>query len=153
MAKVDLDLVKFILQRNEIDTRTVARVLDEIQTELQMQQAEEPPAPKVKKQFVFMLSDPTGDLEGKDYTGWVLQIPEEDSPLAAEERLFRSAYEFNITPKGRRMPVKTIAETCEVVSTRITKEQNIWIKTKEPVLVVRTSNKIPMEKIEKLRNE
>lgn len=153
MAKVDLDLVKFIMQRNEIEAPVVNRVLEEIQTELEMQEAEEPPKPKVKKQFVMMISDPTGDLEGKDYTGWILQIPEEDSPLAAEERLFRSAYEFNLTPKGRRMPVKTVAEVCEVVSTRITKEQNVWIKTKEPVLVVRTLNKVPLEKVEKLRNE
>ena len=46
------------------------------------------------------------------------------------------------------MPVETIGEACEVVTAKLFKEQNIWIKTKVPVLVVTTANKIPMEKVE-----
>jgi len=149
MAKVDLELVKFVLQRNNLDTLVVAQILEEINEEAKVQEEENPPVPKVKKQFVILASDPDGHLEGKDLTGWVLQIPEDDAPMVAEERVFRCAYEFNLSPKGRRMPVKTVGEACEVVPGRIQKEQNVWIKTKEPVLVVRTSNTIPMEKTDK----
>jgi len=147
MAKVDIDLVKMILQRREIDTRQVASIINEIQEEVRIQQETEEKPPPVKKQFVILVSDPEGELENKDYTGWVLQIPEEDSPYVTEERLTRSAYDFNITPKGRRYPVKTIAESCEVVSARIHKEQKVWVKTKEPVLVCRTNNKIPWDEM------
>ena len=73
--------------------------------------------------------------------------------MTAEERIVKSAYEFNITPKGRRMPVKTIAEVCEHVSGRITKEQGLWIKTKEPVYVLRTGGKVPLDEIKKLRKK
>ena len=71
--------------------------------------------------------------------------PEEDSPYVAEERLVRSAYNFNQTPKGRRMPVKSIGEVCEHVSARICKEENVWVKTKEPVLITTTNNDVPWE--------
>ena len=144
MAKVDLDIVKFILNRNELDVRQVAQIMEDIQVELNNQVDEEKPPP-VKKQFVMMVSDPEGELEGKNYTGWVLQIPEEDSPYVAEERLMKGAYEHNATKKGQRMPVKSIGEACEVVPARIYKEQNIWVKTKEPVLLVRSSNVLPDE--------
>lgn len=144
MAKVDLDLVKHILNRNELDVRLISQIMEDINVEMAAQVDEEKPPP-VKKQFVIMLSDPKGTLDAKDYTGWVLQIPEEDSPYVTEERLFRSGYEFNVTPKGRRLGVQTVAEVCECVPTRILKEQNVWVKTKEPVLVVTTANKIPME--------
>ena len=147
MAKVDIDLVKMILQRRELDTRQVASIINEIQEEVRIQQETDEKAPPVKKQFVILVSDPEGELENKDYTGWVLQIPEEDSPYVTEERLTRSAYDFNVTPKGRRYPVKTIAESCEVVSARIHKEQKVWVKTKEPVLVCRTNNKIPWDEM------
>jgi hypothetical protein len=139
-----------ILQRNELDLELVSQIIEDINTEAAAaEQTEEDKPPPVKKQFVFMLSDPKGELAGKDYVGWVLQIPEDDSPFTAEERLIRAAYEHNTTRKGRRMPVKTIAEVCEHVPTRVAKEQHIWIKTKEPVYVLRTGGKVPMDEIKK----
>lgn len=145
MAKVDIDLVKMILQRREFDTRQVASIINELEEEVRIQKETEEKPPPVKKQFVVLVSDPAGELEGKDFTGWVLQIPEEDSPNVSEERLTRSAYDFNVTPKGRRYPVKTIAESCEVVSAKFHKEHKVWVKTKEPVLICRTGNDIPWD--------
>ncbi len=141
--KVDIDLVKAVLQRNDMDVRLVSQILEEIQVEMNAMAEDEEKPPPVKKQHVFMLSDPKGVLEGRDFTGWIVQVPEEDSPFVAEERLFRAAYEYNTTPKGRRLSVKTIAEVCESVPLRVLKEQNVWVRTKEPIYVLRTAGKIP----------
>jgi hypothetical protein len=150
MAKVDLELVKMVLQRNDLDVRVVSQIIEDINAEVQAEDDEEKPPP-VKKQFVILVSDPEGELDGKDFTGWVLQIPEDDSPYTTEERLIRSAYEFNLTPKGRRLPVKQINEVCEHVSGKILKEQKVWVKTKEPVYVLRTSNEVPLDELKKLK--
>lgn len=144
MAKVDTELVKLILQRNEIDIRTVSRIMDDIEIEVKNQVDPDRPPP-VKKQWCILISDPKGELQGKDHTGWVVQIPEEDSPATTRERIIKAAYDYNVTPKGRRIPVQTIGEACEVVQARIFKEHNIWIKTKEPVLMLTTDNRIPKE--------
>lgn len=144
MPKVDLELVKMVLQRNDIDLRTVAQVIEDLNEEIVNSVDEEKPKP-VKKQFVMMVSDPHNEIPQKDFTGWVLQIPEEDSVYLSEERLIKAAYAFNQTPKGRRLPVKTIGEACEHVATRLFKEENIWVKTKEPVYLLKTSNQIPWE--------
>ncbi len=144
MAKVDIELVKVVLQRNEIDIRTVSQVLEDLNEELKLQVDEEkPPAPK--KQFTFLVSDPRNQLPDVEFTGWVLQIPEDDSVYLTEERLVKAAYTYNQTPKGRRMPVKTIAEICEHVPARYLKEEMVWVKSKEPVFVLKTNNKIPTE--------
>lgn len=145
MAKVDLDLVKHILKRNELDVRQVNAIIEDIQQELKVQQEENPPAPRVQKQFAILISDPEGTLPETDFTGWVLQLPEDDSPALAEDKLRQAAYDFNVTPKGRRMPVTTIGEACEAVPARILKEHQVWVKTKEPVLMLRTSNAIPID--------
>lgn len=150
MSKVEIELVKMVLQRNELDKSLVSQIVEDINAEAAAaDEAEEEKTPAIKKQFVFLLSDPKGELVSKDYVGWVLQIPEDDSPFTAEERLIRSAYEHNTTRKGRRMPVKTIAEVCEHVSARTTKEQGVWIKTKEPVYVLRTGGKVLLDEIAK----
>lgn len=101
--------------------------------------------PPIKKQFVMMVSDPDGALAEKDMTGWVVQIPEDDSVATAPTKIISAAYEFNTTPKGRRMPVETIGEACEVVTAKLFKEQNVWVKTKTPLLIVPVDNKIPTE--------
>ncbi len=145
MAKVDLDLVKFILQKNEIDLRKVNSIMEDIEQEMKVIQEENPPAPRVPKQFAILISDPEGNIPSTDFTGWVLQMPEEDSPAILEGQIHKAAYDFNQTPKGRRMPVKSIGEACEVVPARILKEHQLWVKTKEPVIILKTNNEIPME--------
>lgn len=151
MAKVDLDLVKMVLQRNELEVTQVAQIIEDINGELAAQVDEEEKPPPVKKQFVMVVSDPEEKLEGQHFVGWVLQIPEDDSPYVVNERLIRSAYEYNQSKKGRRLPVKTIGEVCEHVPARIAKEQNLWIKTKEPILLVRSDNLVPTDEIKKMR--
>lgn len=149
MPKIDIETLKFILQRNEPDIRKVAEIMQEVEMELKAEEEERANRPPpVKKQFSIVLADSEGTLADKDLTGWVVQIPEDDSVTVAPERIIRAAYEFNTTPKGRRMPVQTIGEACEVVTAKLFKEQNIWIKTKVPVLAVATANQIPMEKVE-----
>lgn len=149
MAKIDIDTLKFILQRNETDIRKINDIMQDVQQELQAEEEERANRPPpVKKQFSIVLSDSEGVLEGHELTGWVVQIPEDDSVTVAPDRIARAAYEYNATPKGRRMPVETIGEACEAVTAKFFKEQNIWVKTKVPVFAVATPNKIPTEKVE-----
>ena len=142
MPKVDLELVKVILQRNEMDVRQVAQIIEEINQELAAMVDDEKPPP-VKKQYVMLVSDPRGHLDGKDFTGWIVQIPEEGGVAGTEERLLKAAGDFNTTPRGRRLPVKSVAEICEHVPARFLKEQQVWVRTKEPVYVLATANKLP----------
>lgn len=106
--------------------------------------------PAVKKQFVIVVNDPYGKIgeTGFEYQGWVVQIPEDAAPMEALEKLHKGVYDFNLTPKGRRMPIKTIAEACEFGSAKLYKEHKIWVKTKDPVLVLRTNGKIPHDVVD-----
>lgn len=149
MPKIEVETLKFILQRNEPDVRKVAAIMEEVAMELKAEEEEKanrPPA--VKKQFVVLLSDADGSLAKKDLTGWVLQIPEADNPATTPEKVITAAYEFNTTPKGRRMPIETIGEACEAISAKFFKEQQVWVKTKTPLLIIPVNNKIPMDKSE-----
>lgn len=149
MAKIDIDTLKFILQRNETDIRKINDIMQDVQQELQAEEEERANRPPpVKKQFSIVLADSEGVLDGHELTGWVVQIPEEDSVTVAPDRIIRAAYEYNATPKGRRMPVGTIGEACEAVTAKFFKEQNIWVKTKVPVFAVATANTIPTETLE-----
>lgn len=146
MAKVDLELVKMVLKREKLGTVDIARIIEDIEKESKLSKNDDEKEPAVKKQYAFILSDPQGKFKGDtDYVGWVVQIPEDDNVTSALEKLHLGAYDFNRSAKGRRYTVKTIAEACEFGSAKLFKEQKIWIKTKNPVLVLRTDNKLPSE--------
>lgn len=148
MAKIEVNQVAEILKRNQIDPAVLKQIVEEMNEIVQPEVDEEKPKP-VKKQFCILISDPEGDLPKKDLVGWVLQIPENDSVLTTQERIFTAAYEFNTTKKGRLLPVKTVGEAMENVGAKHFKEQNVWVKTKFPVLMLKTDNEIPRETTEK----
>ncbi len=146
MAKVDIDIVKQILQRSDIDSLKIKEILDDLDRELKVVQEEkEIKEPPVKKQFIFVLNDPEGKFKQDEFSGWVLQMPEDDSVYGVLDSLYQSAYDFNVSAKGRRYPVRKVSELIEFCPAKIFKEHKLWTKHKEPVAVITTNNIIPTE--------
>ena len=144
MAKIDIEKLKHILHRNENDVQKINDILNDIATELEIEQAEkESRPPIIKKQFITLIADNEGALLDQDFASWVLQIPEEANPQAIIDKIHQSAYTYNATPKGGRFPVKSVGETLESVSAKIFKENDVWVKTKIPVLAVSCKNQLP----------
>jgi hypothetical protein len=104
--------------------------------------SDESDEPKVKKQFVIVVSDPN-NIINKDLTGWVMQIPEDEDVTDVVECIKKGAYNFNASKKGQKYPVTSIGQAIANVSNKFFKPYNVSIKTKEPVLVVTTNNILP----------
>ncbi|MDB6094783.1 MAG: hypothetical protein JWM32_2345 [Verrucomicrobia bacterium] len=144
MPKIDVSKVAEILKKNQIDPTTLRRVIEEMNLAVQPDNEEEKP-PAVKKQFAIVVSDPEGKLPKHDFVGWVIQLPENESVVTTPDRVFRAAYDFNASKKGRLLPVKTVGEAFENLPAKHFKDHEIWVKTKTPVLMLRTDNEIPKE--------
>jgi hypothetical protein len=145
MPKIEVNKVAEILKKNEISPAVLRRVIEEMNLAVQPDPGDEDKPPAVKKQFVILVSDPDGKLPKHDFVGWVLQIPDTESVATTLDRVFRSAYDHNTTKKGRLMPVKTVGEAFEHVPAKAFKEADVWVKTKTPVLMLKTDNEIPKE--------
>ncbi len=145
MAKIDVSKVAEILKKNQIDPALLRKVVEEMNLAVQPEPGDEEKPPAIKKQFVILVSDPDGKMPKTDLVGWVLQIPENESPATTTDRVFRSSYDFNTTKKGQLLPVKTVGEAIENVPAKFFKEADVWVKTKTPVLVLKTNNEIPKE--------
>jgi hypothetical protein len=143
MPKIDVNKVAEILKKNHIDPAVLRRVVEEMNLAAQPDPLEGDQAPPVKRQFVILASDPDGRIPKGEIAGWVLQIPESESPASAQERIFKGAYDYNATKKGRLYPAKTVGEAIESVPAKFFKEADLWVKTKTPVIVLRTDNEIP----------
>lgn len=131
MKANDILIVKTIIQRNGVDFKTTSQIMLDIQEAVENQKEERPPA--VKKQICLLT---TGE------TGWAVKIPEDDNFRSCREKIIRAAEDFNMTPKGRRLPVRTIGEALETVPAKYFREHNIWILTKEPVFLQKVENSL-----------
>jgi hypothetical protein len=152
MAKIEVNQVAEILKRHKIEPAMLREIVEEMNTVVQPNADDDikPPAPK--KQFVIVLSDPQGKLPHKDLVGWVVQIPENASPHSTADRIFKGAYDFNASKRGRMLPVKSVGEALESASAKYFKESELWVKTKLPVAVAVTDNILPKDefKVEKV---
>lgn len=148
MAKVDLEVVKRVLKRAELENDVLSEIMGELQSAANetTDSDEERPTP-IKKQFVIVAADNEGILANNELVGWVLQMPEDEPMTSTPEKLARVAKAFNLSKKGRRYPVETVGETCENVPARIFKEQKLWLKTKEPVLIVPVQNALDLDNV------
>ena len=155
MAKIELELVKRILKRADLENNVLSEIMGELQSAINEESeiSDEPKATPIKKQFVVLVSDNEGVLSEKELVGWVLQLPEDEPMQSVGEKVARVAKAFNLSKKGRRFPVETVGETCENVPSRIFKEQKLWLKTKEPVLLVPINNTLNLDKIELKNSE
>jgi hypothetical protein len=143
MPKIDVNKVAEILKRNHIDPAVLRRVVEEMNLAVQPDPGEGEQPPPVKRQFVILVSDPEGRMPQGDVTGWVLQIPESESPATTQERLLKGVYDYNASKKGRLYPARTVGDAVENVPGRFFRETELWVKTKTPVIVLRTDNEIP----------
>ena len=146
MPKIDVRKVAEILKKNHLDPAMLRRVMEEMNLAVQPDTLDDEKPPSLKKQFVILVSDPDSKFPKTDFAGWVLQIPENESPATVEERIFRGAYDYNTTKKGRLYPAKTVGEALENIPAKHFKETEVWVKTKTPVLVLKTDNEIPKDK-------
>ena len=149
MTKIDLEVVKRILKRADLESSVMIEILGELQSAV-ADAASEDGEPKVapeKKQFIIVVADNEGLLTDKEMVGWVLQLPEEDAMTSVSEKLLKTAKAFNLTKKGRKHPVETLGELCEYVPARIFKEQKLSLKTKTPVLVVPMANALELDEL------
>jgi hypothetical protein len=144
MIKIE-DVIE-VLKSQKVPPATLVAV----ETELEAIEAdkkadkEDSKGPKSKSQYNVILFDANGVVPKGDYTALVLQTPEGDSPSTLLDKVYKAAYEFNTTKKGRKHPIKTVADAT-AIKRAITKTHKLHFKTKEPVQVILTNNEIPYE--------
>lgn len=69
-----------------------------------------------------------------------MQVPADDSPGVAEDRIREAAEGFNSSPRGKKLPLSSFGDACQGLPAKQLKERNVWVKTREPVRVLAVRN-------------
>ena len=145
MPKIEVSQVAEILKKHKLEPALLREIVQAMNEATQPGADEDIKPPALKKQFVVLLSDPLGKLPRNELVGWVVQIPENASPHTTADRIFKGAYDYNASKRGRLLPVKSVGEALESTGAKFFKESELWVKTKLPVAVMVTDNVLPKD--------
>jgi len=118
-----------------------SNITEENLTNKEEKEEEKNSEPKVKKDYIILVSDPNEKIKD-EFIGWCFQIDEDQNPGELVDKIKAAARDFNDSKKGRKVPVNTIGETVQNVPSKFFKEYKIYPKHKEPVYICATNNKL-----------
>lgn len=143
--KVSIESVIATLEEKNVAASIVTEIAQELQNLAEDAKGDSVPKIKTKNQFVVLVSDPDNKLK-IDLPAWVVQIEDGVAPSDVINRVKDAAKAFSQTRSGRKHPVHTLGEALEIVPRKFYKTENpsvkTLIKTKTPVLVIKTDNKL-----------
>lgn len=142
--KIEITDLAAEMRDEGIPSATVNAVIKRLEAAAKQEKDSRPPKVTSKKQWVILVADKDGSLKNVEVVGWALQLNEEAPPQCAIDRIHAAANSYNDSRKGRKRPVKTVGETCEVVGGKHWKSANptekTSVKTKTPVVIQFVSN-------------
>lgn len=144
MIKLAIEDVMGALQEAKIPKEQQGAVLNYLQQVAQEEQAqkEENKLPKQKNEFGVILFDADGVVAGKEFTAAVYQIPQGDDHNLVLGKISQAAREQVAAAKRKKYPINTIGEAIQNVKRKFIKDLNVNLKTKNPVRVLVSNNKL-----------
>ncbi len=138
--KFDKDIVEQVLcDYPEIDMSTRVKIINDIEREVEQNKPEREKNPK--KQFVAIAVTDNEEIE--EVPMFMVQIEEGDDHNTIIDRITHATAEHNNTPKGEKFPIDTLGGALQETKRKFITEKKVWVKTKEPVIIVRTdTNKL-----------
>lgn len=141
--KVSIEEVEAKLLENKIEATKVAaivRQLEEVVEELKAEKDTE--TPKTKWEFVIILNDKEGYLDGKEIGGWVVQQERDADANLILSKITDAVRTQNETAKRKRNFITDLTNAFEYLKPKFLKEKKIRIKTKDLSRVLITNGKL-----------
>ena len=135
------------LRQNGADKELIAKTVKDLQQAAKEEKDERAAekGPKLKNAFSVLLNDPENILQGRSFSGWIVQMPEETPQALALDKARAAGHAFNASKKGRKHPVKNIGEVFEGVGRKYWKTETdtkTVPKTKVQILIQPTDGSL-----------
>ena len=145
MSKISLEEVEAKLREKNVDAQIVKTVIKELEEVVEEEKDNRDTTPKQKNEFLIVLLDPNDELKGRDFTGFVVQQKQGDDAGLVLDKIRTAAHDTNAAKKRKKNMIKTMTDAFHGIKRAFIKSKNIMIKTKIPVRVLITNDKLSEE--------
>jgi hypothetical protein len=142
--KIDIETVYQVLGECKVPKEQADKVINNLQAvaEEEKQEKESLKTPKAKWEFGVVLYDANNELDGKEFTASIYQIKDGEDHNLVLPKLCEAAKIQNEMAKRKKHLLDTIGNIFSSLKSKFAKEKGVRIKTKEPVRVLVSNNKI-----------
>lgn len=142
MSKISIEDVEQTLLSQKIEPAKVSSIIKELNEVIEETKSEKVTLPKTKNEFLIILSDPNGELKDKELTGWVITQRQGDDAATALDKIRTAAKSTDEAKKRKKSIMTTFGEAMQNIKRKFIKDTGIMIKSKNPVRVLITGNKL-----------
>ncbi len=140
--RVSLEVLRDVLTEEGVETTKQQKILDHLQEILdeEKKDKESEKVPKSKNEFGVVLF--VSDLVSKEYTACIYQVKEGYDKSTVLKNISDAAKNQNDAAKKKKNIITTMGEAFQYLKRKWVKEQGISLKTKTPIEVIISDNKL-----------
>jgi hypothetical protein len=144
MTKVSIEAVLEGLKRAGVAAKEVGVTLNYLEKVAQEEQAQKDAEklPTQKNEYGVILFDVDGVISGKDFSAVVYQIPQGDDHGLVLGKISESIREQMAAAKRKKFTIDTLGAAIQSLKRKFIKDKNVNLKTKNPVRVLISNNKL-----------
>lgn len=144
MIKVSIDDITAALADSGIPKDSQQKVLTYLKSVVEEEQAqkEAEKLPKQKNEFGVIIFDAEGHLKGKEFTASVYQIPQGEDHNLVLGKISQAARDQNAASKRKKWHFDSLGSAIQGIKRKFIKDKNVNLKTKNPVRVIVSDNKL-----------
>ncbi|NBQ47976.1 MAG: hypothetical protein EBU33_05925 [Sphingobacteriia bacterium] len=142
--KLSLEEIQGALAEAKVPTEQQTMVIDHLQEVIKELEAEKiaTKLPSQKNEFGVIIFDKNGVLKGQDFVAAVYTIPQGEDHDNVLRKISEAARDQNEAAKRKKHTIESMGEACESVKRKFIKQKNVNIKSKAPVRVLVSDNKL-----------
>lgn len=135
------------LRQNGADKDLIAKTVKDLTKAAQEEKDERAAGkgPKLKNAFTVLLNDPENVLQGRAFSGWIVQMTEETPQALALDKARAAGHAFNASRKGKKRPIKNLGEVfsdCPRKFWKTSTDTKTVPKTKHQILIQPTDGSL-----------
>ncbi len=150
MSKIAIEDVQAALEETKVEPETQEKVLEQLKKVIEEEKEHRAhnKGAKTKTEFGVILYDANGELKGKEFTASIYSVKEgfdHGTVLTKISEASRAQNEAKSKAKRKskgKTAIETIGEAFSALKRKFIKEKEVNLKTKEPVRVTITDNKL-----------
>ena len=142
MTKISLETLSEVLQEEGVEQPKQIKIIEHLKEILEEEKKErdESKLPKQKNEFGVVLFAP--ELVGKEYTACVYQIKSGDDNATVLKRVSEAVRAQNESSNKKKTKITSMGEAFQYLKRKFIKEKGVNFKTKTPVQVLISDNKL-----------
>lgn len=131
MSKISIEELEAVLLQRHVDPNQIKDIIKDCELVAEELKQDKTSVPKTKSEYVIIIYDKEGTLDGKELTGWIVQQKSGADASLIMGKLKDATTAQNEAAKRKKSRINNLLSMFMALKPKFLKDKEIKIKTKE----------------------